>query len=346
MPLYKDPKSSLWYASIYVNGRRLRRCTGTSDRKKAQRIHDELKADQWSEVRQSETASWLDACAAWLSAEPRSKSDRYSIRKLNTTFENCALADLVPTSFFPHLSPVTGTFNRYAAIINAILNLAKEHGNLDKPPLIKMKKAADGRIYWLTKEEWERLYIQLPEHLKPMAKFSIATGLRQSNVTQLKWSQVDMKRKVMWVHADEAKGKKPIGLPLADDAMEVLRNQVGLDKTFVFTYRGKPITKIKNAWQNAIERAGIGEVVYTTDENEKKHRKFTSNFCWHAPRHTWATWHLQAGTPLPELQKLGGWAERDMGMVMKYAHFAPEHLAGYANNAKPYSPITQNAEQN
>ncbi|MGA8147722.1 MAG: tyrosine-type recombinase/integrase [Gallionellaceae bacterium] len=218
MPLYKDPKSPFWYAAVYVNGKRIRRCTGTDDWTQAKRFHDELKAEQWDNSVQSGTVSWRDACAAWMNDKPRSDSDLYSIRKLNDPehgFQNCALTDLTPTSFLAYLPKVDSTFNRYATIINAILNLAKARGEIDKPPLIKKKKITPGRIHWFTKEQWESLYIQLPEHLKPMAKFSIATGLRQSNVTKLKWSQIDLKRRVMWVHADEMKGRKPVGLAIA-----------------------------------------------------------------------------------------------------------------------------------
>jgi integrase len=74
-------------------------------------------------------------------------------------------------------------------------------------------------------------------------------------------------------------------------------------------YRGKL------TWRQAVERAGIDD------------------FHWHDLcnlRHTWATWHVQSGTPLPVLQKLGGWASIDM--VLRYAHFTDEHLAGYAGN--------------
>jgi hypothetical protein len=31
---------------------------------------------------------------------------------------------------------------------------------------------------------------------------------------------------------------------------------------------------------------------------------------------------------------LGGWS--DYAMVLRYAHLAPDHLAGFAGNAKPY----------
>lgn len=51
-------------------------------------------------------------------------------------------------------------------------------------------------------------------------------------------------------------------------------------------------------------------------------------FRWHDLRHTWASWHVQAGTPLAVLKELGGWSTLDM--VMRYAHLAPEHLAEHA----------------
>jgi integrase len=56
----------------------------------------------------------------------------------------------------------------------------------------------------------------------------------------------------------------------------------------------------------ALERAGI------------------SDFRWHDLRHTWASWHVQNGTPLHELQQLGGWSTYEM--VLRYAHLSSEHL--------------------
>jgi integrase len=45
-------------------------------------------------------------------------------------------------------------------------------------------------------------------------------------------------------------------------------------------------------------------------------------------RHTWASWLVQAGTPISVLKEMGGWETIDM--VMRYAHLAPNHLAEHA----------------
>ncbi|NEV60408.1 tyrosine-type recombinase/integrase [Thiorhodococcus minor] len=72
-----------------------------------------------------------------------------------------------------------------------------------------------------------------------------------------------------------------------------------------------PVSKAgERAWRKALKRTGIEQ------------------FRWHDLRHTWASWHVQSGTPLHVLQELGGWS--DFAMVRKYAHLAPEHLAEHA----------------
>jgi len=172
------------------------------------------------------------------------------------------------------------------------------------------------RVCWLSQDEAVRLLAELPPHLAAMMRFTLATGLRERNVTRLQWSQVDMQRRCAWIDAGQSKNKKAITVPLNDDAMTVLRRQIGKHETNVFTYKGKPVELANTkAWRAALIRAEI------------------SDFRWHDDlRHTWASWHVQNGTPLNVLKELGGWA--DLSMVLRYAHLSSEHLAGYANNSK------------
>jgi len=210
--------------------------------------------------------------------------------------------------------------NRYMALVRAILRKAlTEWEWLDRVPKVRMFREQQRRIRWLTRPEAERLLRFLPEHQAEMARFALSTGLRQANVTGLEWSQIDMQRRVAWVHPDQAKARKAIAVPLNDEAVDVILRQIGKHQIRVFTYRprtkkGKPPRDPRpveavntKAWRRALRLAGI------------------EDFRWHDLRHTWASWHVQAGTPIYELQQLGGWASDEM--VQRYAHLAPEHLA-------------------
>lgn len=120
------------------------------------------------------------------------------------------------------------------------------------------------------------------------------------------------------------KGDVALAVPLNDAAAAVLVAQQGLHDIWVFPYRGKPIGEVKTAFIAACLRAGVGTV--TMKDGHSRYEGFT----WHGLRHTWATWHVQNGTPIEVLQKLGGWS--DLRMVMNYARLAPGHLASFANN--------------
>jgi integrase len=140
-----------------------------------------------------------------------------------------------------------------------------------------------------------------------MTLFAVATGLRQANVKGLQWQYVDLERKHAWIPGSKHKNGKPHSVPLNEMALSVLRWHVGKHPTWVFTYQGEPIEQVSTrAWRRALERAGIAD------------------FRWHDLRHTFATWHRQAGTPTHELQRLGGW--KTGSMVERYAHVAPEAL--------------------
>ncbi|MBD3698692.1 tyrosine-type recombinase/integrase [Enterobacter hormaechei] len=67
----------------------------------------------------------------------------------------------------------------------------------------------------------------MPESIKPVVIFALATGLRRSNIIDLEWQQVDMQRKVAWVNPENAKAGKAIGVALNDTACRVLRDQIG-----------------------------------------------------------------------------------------------------------------------
>ncbi len=180
---------------------------------------------------------------------------------------------------------------------------------------VRLLKEPTRRIRFLTQDQAAALLRELPEHLKDIAAFALATGLRAANITGLTWEQVDLPRKQAWVHPDQAKARRAIPVPFNEAALEVVARQQGKHRVHVFTYEGNQVKQVSTrAWYKALKRAGI------------------EAFRFHDLRHTWASWHVQNGTPLHVLQELGGW--ETPSMVRRYAHLASDHLAAYAGKVE------------
>lgn len=308
MSLY--PRGRIWWLYIVHQGVRVRQSCKTSDREVAQRVHDEVRAQLWKLKTGGLTVHGV--LEKWKAAAPRNSADLYRVEKLKRRFPDVPAGTVDAAALvkaIPQSSPAT--FNRYANIILSAFRLAKI-----EPPELGYRKPSAGRLRWLTPKEWRRLRKELPPHLKDMAEFALLTGLRQHNVTHLEWSQVDLRRKRAWIHADQAKGRDAIGVPLSDAACAILKRRKG-KSGWVFPYQGKPMGQIKGAWKKALARAKI------------------EGFTWHGLRHTWASWHAIRGTPIPALKELGAW--KTLSMVQRYAHLAPEHLRRYVQNPVKFS---------
>lgn len=322
MGLYE--RGGVWWVDLTLpDGRRLRRSTGIDDRTLAQEYHDRLKVRFWEEQRLGvkPERSWQDATVRWLRETCDKRTHGKDVARLRALhpFLGRLLLKQVTRDEVDRIAEAMAkkssrsNANRYLALIRAILRRARdEWGWVDAIPFVRLYREPKGRIRFLTPEEARRLLSELPPHLRDMAEFSLATGLRQRNVSYLRWEQVDMARRVAWIHPDEAKAGRAIGVPLNASAREVLTRGLGRHAVYVFTYEGKPVARCSTrAWKLALARAGIERT-----------------FRWHDLRHTWASWHVQNGTPLRELMELGGWASYDM--VLRYAHLGAQSLSGAA----------------
>ncbi|CAE6856415.1 Tyrosine recombinase XerC [Paraburkholderia domus] len=341
MSLFKRSSSPNWYYKLYPpgGGPVLYGSTGTQDKAKAQEFHDRLKADLWDQAKLGHKPryTWNDAVIRYIGDREGLASletSKTHLRWLDQHLSGVQLTDIdrsridaiahakrmeprvVQTRKGPKKlgrNVSAGTVNRVVGVLKAVLNAAVEWEWLDRAPVTKRAKVVSKRIRWLTPVEAERLLAELPTHLADMAQFSLETGLRRSNVTGLQWSQVDLVRRVAWIHPDQAKARKAITVPLSDAAVAVLRRQLPKKRKpehveSVFVYHGSPVYQtVTAAWKKALKRAGIRDCR------------------WHDLRHTWASWHVQRGTPIQVLKELGGW--ETMEMVQRYAHLSADHLS-------------------
>ncbi len=200
------------------------------------------------------------------------------------------------------------TVNRYLATIRSLFRMARDEWQwIDTFPKIRLLTGEVERDRWLTRTEAETLIRCCAPHLAALVRFALATGCRASEITGLEWNRVDLDRKTAWLN--QTKSGTPRGVPLNEDAIEALRKQIVKHLRYCFTFRGEPWRwQVTNSgWHTALATAGLRD------------------FRFHDLRHTWASWHRQAGTSCDELKELGGWKSREM--VDIYAKYATEHLA-------------------
>ncbi len=336
MRLYK--RGDTWWADFWHEGRRVRRSSFTSDEAAAREWADTLKAGLWREAKLGErrSHSWDEAVLGFLAEKADKASletDKDRLRWLSKHLAGKPL-EYITTSVLRDLAKkiaalgrTNATVNRYLAAASGVMHYARDEELTAAVPKFPWRKEPKRRIRYLVDEaQADALIAELPKHVRPMARFALSTGLRRHNVTHLEWSSVDLKRKVAWYHPDEMKAGKALSCPLNADAIAVLEEQLKAKrrhKRWVFPFRGKPVKDVTTRlWHEACARAEI------------------EDFTFHDFRHTWASWHVQRGTPLPALQELGGWAS--YAMVQKYAHLGRSHVAKWADNvARPGAKVAQ-----
>lgn len=352
MRIYPRGARGILWVDFTVEGERIKRSSGTTERAAAEEWAASLAGDLWRTKRLGETptVTWDTAVLEWLNEHDhlRSIEDvKYRLAWFTPHLQGKPLAkidaDLIRDLAKKRKAEVikgdqvtsNATVNRHLAEVSKILHYAHRRGWLaGVPPIAKMHEAAK-RVTWITTDQARTLLAELPPHLRVMAAFSLATGLRETNVRLLCWQQVDLQRRVAWIYADQAKAGKDLSVPLNEHALQVLRSQQGAHTRWVFpvprweTLDGQaeaelvadsPTGKISNhAWRKACIRAGLPTLRF------------------HDLRHTWASWHVQAGTPLPVLQELGGWAS--LAMVQRYAHLGVTHVHAWASNIGGTNPV-------
>jgi integrase len=347
--LFKDPRSPYWQTRVEIAGREVKRSPGTRDRRAAQEFEEQLRRDLWRQIKLGEKRStWADAVERCRLEDSRQKSwerTERSIAVLNEYIEsNTLLTEITYESLLTMRSLLErrtcqgnglktkrtwnpSTCNRVLAVAGFTLKrcASRKWGNLiDESPEFPLFELREIEPKWITREQAHVLLGRFPEHTRDMVIFALATGLRKSNVAELEWSRIDLARRCCYIPGRESKSGEPTPAPLNEDATAVLERWLKKHEDagehwtqsvhrYVFVYRRRaPIQKLTTAmWRRECKAVGLEGVTF------------------HSMRHSWASWQVQAKTPLRMLQELAGWA--DLQMPMRYTHLDPRHLAEYAD---------------
>ena len=328
MALYK--RDLVWWMSFTYNGKQIRRSTETEDKKLAHRIFDKLKGEiaegKWFEKLPGEDYTFKDLMKKYMeeySAVNKAASSHNRDKSLKThlikVFGDNYLTDIKPAMVSDYkvqrrsegASPRTINYE-LTLMIHAFNIAIREWEWITDNPIKNVKKETvkNNIERWLTVDEEKRLLKASARWLKEIIIFAINTGLRQSEILDLKWSQVDMDRRVIIIFEQKYGGVDT--LPLNETAIGVLKercNQNPLNCDIVFP--SSAVTRMSN--RNLFRAFAIA-----TD------RAKVDNFRFHDLRHTFATRLVQSGVGIYAVQMLGRW--RNTSMVKRYAHHNPESL--------------------
>ena len=232
--------------------------------------------------------------------------------------ENTIIKDITPelieklkTYLIIEKKLTNASFNRYYGVLSKAFNLIilnKKLQIINPCKFVKKLKEDNHILRYLTEEEEERLFKHLAPHLKPIVVCALTTGLRKSNILNLKWESINFKFGFIEILRQENKGHKKIQIPLSNKFRAELE-KIGIkDKGYVFINpdTNKPYTTIKTGFNKALERAGI------------------KNFRFHDLRHTVGTRLVANGADLQTVKEI--LAHSDIKTTQRYMHPVKENL--------------------
>ena len=335
---YKRKDSAVWWISYTdPNGQRVRKPTGTTNRKEAKALEckwrlEAHRTQQWDE---QPARTFDELMLDYLKATENTKfshvRDRCSMKHLYPIFTGKRLSDIstIDIRVYVHQRKADGaaasTINKEVGLMSSAITYAcKEWDwNLTNPVQGNRVREPEGRTRWISREEAQALIASAgceprAPHLPDFLRLALHTGMRRGEILGLEWRRVDLRSNLIYLDAKHTKSKRRRSIPLNPVARDALLSRARFrathcpDSPWIFCHtNGDRIGDIKHSFTSACQRAGI------------------EDFRIHDLRHTCAAWLVQAGVPLDRVRDLLG--HSSIATTEIYAHLAPENVREAVN---------------
>lgn len=318
MPVYKRKFKTGAKWCVYVilpNGRRYRRVIGS--KKQAEQVQRKLEAEivagEWA-IRETEDIPFSDLVVEYLEyarankATSTSSINKYRIEAHLLPYFGDTLVSRITVRMVDSYKAMRimegaspNTVNRELANLSHMFRMGIRWGYIDKNVVssVDKLKVPEKPHRFLSQEEIHCLVEAAKgSHISPMIVTALHTGMRKSELLNLKWSDIDFDQRTATVQAKEdfhTKNYKSRVLQLTPMLQRVLeehkrlQKELGIQSEYVFTYKGKRIKcSIDFSLKTTLKRAGLRNVTL------------------HTLRHTFASQLVMAGVPLRDVQELMG----------------------------------------
>lgn len=228
------------------------------------------------------------------------------------------------------------TLQYVMATFRQVWNMARRDGLVvgDTPTrAIKKPKVDNRRVRFLSHKEAETLLNAL-QKISPLthdlALLSLHTGLRMGEIAGLKWSHIDTERGIIRVmDAKSGEGRAVFMTAQIRAMLEAMTRRE--PESFVFTRTdGQALKEMPRIFFEVVAGLKLNEGI--TDPRQK--------VVAHTLRHTYASWHVTAGTDIYTLKELLGHSV--IAMTERYSHLAPATLQ---NATRGFERAIESAEQ-
>ncbi len=251
---------------------------------------------------------------------------RHALAKLQTITGDIWLTSIIPKHVDQYkierlksIAPVS--VNVELRTLKAAFYTALRWGLLTENPFKKVSllRLPYEQPAYFTKEEFRRLLSLVGEQwLRELVIVAVSTGLRRGELLNLTWQDVDFERWLLHVHSTEnfrTKGGRRRAVPMSETLFHLLWNKAQHSNCqYVFTLSGRKVSEdwISHKFKFYLRKAGLSEKLH-----------------FHSLRHTFATWLVQEGVSIYEVQKLLG--HSSISVTQIYSHLAASELHGAVN---------------
>ncbi len=200
------------------------------------------------------------------------------------------------------------TINADQQFVSRILSEAVLDGHIERNPFAGLKRLREARKprRYLTKDEIARLLDAAPKDFKPLLVAMAYTGARKSELTRLRWGDIDFERGKIHLVRSKVGSADTIDLhPALRTALlhlRLRRKKPPADQHVFLSRRGTPFSNITKSWALALKGAGL---------------EGREGLTPHSMRHSFATHYLEGGGAVTDLQQQLGHA--DLATTQIYA---------------------------
>ena len=149
------------------------------------------------------------------------------------------------------------TINRDVANLRAMLNKALDHSKIESYQIDRIKQLEENNVRQrvLSSEEFESLYLHCPPSLKGIVLMGFYLPMRQAEILNLTWKEIDLKMGFISLGGERTKNKTGRVVPLHPRIIKFLRTcPRPIDGGYVF---GDSRRFNRKAYNKAVKAAGI-----------------------------------------------------------------------------------------